>query len=403
MKLRSYCLLFSLILLSACGEAQNSPAEVVVSPIPPAPVLIVETALPEPVVVEAAEVAAEDVLEPIVIENVESASPVELPEPIIVEEVASPEIVVTLLAVLSPLQNAQVEIGTPLRVEGTAPPKGDSAVSVSLRSVATDLVIADFPIGADGQWGGALQIPRSVVGPAILIVDDTDETTEEIVLEITLINPAQTTISGTEVQVQRPLATEAVVSGYTVFLQGRILNPVDNMMSVGVLMDNCSTFVSQYSFALGTASDLWSEWNAQIIVPRLLEGEGCIVAYTGEYRVGDWREMQVPVLVVNEADEGIRRVVMNDSAAGPFAQGASIYVSGLAIGTPMLDLQLFLKDEDGQDGERELLKLSVDVDDFGYWEANVQLPAEDAAGLMVLKAIIPDDEKALDTFEFEVK
>ncbi|MFT5194528.1 MAG: hypothetical protein ACI85U_001536, partial [Candidatus Promineifilaceae bacterium] len=59
--------------------------------------------------------------------------------------------------------------------------------------------------------------------------------------------------------------------------------------------------------------------------------------------------------------------------------------------------------EDGQDGERELLKLSVDVDDFGYWEANVQLPAEDAAGLMVLKAIIPDDEKALDTFEFEVK
>lgn len=202
------------------------------------------------------------------------------------------------------------------------------------------------------------------------------------------------------IALDEPAAGTILVSGYMVFLEGEVLDPIDNTLTLGVLMDDCTDFVSRQPITIGATAGSWSTWNAQIILPRQLQGEGCLVAYTGEYGLGDWRETRIPVTIVDEKDDRVDRVEILDTFEGVLAQGDRLYVSGMAIDTDEIELNLL------RDGEEEIASVLVPVDDFGFWEVDFQIPAENAIGEMELEAVIPDadeEEDAVDSFEFEVR
>ena len=107
----------------------------------------------------------------------------------------------------------------------------------------------------------------------------------------------------------------------------------------------------------------------------------------------------IPVLVVDEKDDRVSRVEILDKFEGVLAQGDRLYLSGLAIDTDEVELNLL------RDGAEEVASVLVPVDAFGFWEVEFQIPAENAAGQMELEAIISDtdeEENAADSFWFEV-
>ena len=301
------------------------------------------------------------------------------------------------LTILSPKPDDQITIGQPFQITGLVTPGDTTPVQVTLRAGASQLAAATLIANEDGNLVGDLDIPYSIEGEALLIATLADE---EVEVEVTLARDSEAAVPGALIDLDEPVTGTILVSGYMIFLEGRVLDPIDNTLTLGVLMDDCSDFVSRQPITIAATAGAWSTWNAQIILPRELQGEGCLVAYTGEYGVDDWRETRIPVLVVNEEDDRVNRVEIIDSFEGVLAQGDRLYVSGLAIDTDEVELNLL------RDGEEEIASALVPVDNFGFWEVEFQIPAENAVGQMELEAVIPDadeEEEAADSFEFEVR
>ena len=321
------------------------------------------------------------------LDGVVASSLVNLPEP----EVEITDAGRVPLTLFYPRPNGQARTGRPLHVEGYTNPGGATTLLVSLRSGVNQLASETFFSEANGHWSGELQIPYSVEGVATLTVSKANE---EISSEVILVRDFSTEVPGAVVDLSRPLGGEIVVSGYTLFLEGRTTNPIDDTVTVGVLVDNCSTFVARQSFPLASPG---GSWNANIVLPRDLRGEGCVVAYTGEYGVGEWREVHVPVSITDEGDSRAPRLSVASLFQSVYAAGDTVYVYGSAVDTSTVTVRVLLL------GEEEILVSTVPVGDFGFWEVNLELPAEDVVGFMVLEVTIPEDEAALSQLVFEVK
>ena len=80
-----------------------------------------------------------------------------------------------------------------------------------------------------------------------------------------------------------------------------------------------------------------------------------------------------------------------------YALGDTVYVSGVAVDTASVNLSVVL------DGGDEVLSTSAPVGDFGYWEANLEIPADAPVGVMTLNVTIPEDEEAFYSLGFEVR
>ncbi|MFK7801989.1 MAG: hypothetical protein AB8G95_10175 [Anaerolineae bacterium] len=415
MNLKNCTLFLLLIFLSACSNNQTEPtrpAEQVVQTLQPdsivagaeplkdeptlTPIPSPTATLPQPITVVPAENETEATIEPQATakeEVVEEATPAE-PTLEIEAEPEAVEVENLPLVVLAPRPNDPIQTGTVFQLAGQVTP-GDT-VQVALRSGISELAIGTFIANAEGTWGGDLDIPYSVEGAAILSVTHAnEERLIDVVLGRDRENEAE--IPGAVIDIDLPAADEAVVSGYMMFLAGSILNPIDDTMTIGLLMDNCTNFVSRQSISITTFEGSWSTWNAQIILPRGLQGEGCIVAYTGEYGAGDWREKRIPVTVVSENDSRASRVKIIDSFAGVLAQGDSIYVSGIATATDTVEFRLL------RDGREEIVMVAVPVGDFGFWGIDFSIPVENAVGQMTLEVSVPGAEDRSDSFEFEVR
>ena len=72
-------------------------------------------------------------------------------------------------------------------------------------------------------------------------------------------------------------------------------------------------------------------------------------------------------------------------------------VYGAAVDTSTVTVRLLLA------GEEEIVTTSVPAGDFGFWEVNLELPADDVSGFVSLEVTIPDDDETLYSAGFEVR
>ncbi len=311
-------------------------------------------------------------------------------------QVAEPEVEITEegivpLSLFYPSPNGQVRTGRPMRVEGFTNPGGVTTLRVSLRVGANELASETFFSEENGSWAGELPVPYSVEGWATLTVNKANE---EISSRVLLVRDPEEVVSGAAVDMTRPSDGHTAVSGYTMFYEGRVTNPISDTVSIGILIDNCTTFVARYSFTVASPG---GSWNGSVVLPRDLRGEACAVAYTGEYGQSEWREVQTPILITDESDEAAPRLDVASLFRQNYAQGETVYIYGAAVGTDQVTVKFIL------DGETEIANVPVPVGSFGFWEVNVPLPAEDAAGFVLMEVTIPEDDETLYTAGFEVE
>ena len=107
------------------------------------------------------------------------------------------------------------------------------------------------------------------------------------------------TVNDETIQLSRPLPGETAVAGYPFYFSGGVLDPVNDTMSIGVLIDGCTRFAAQQSFTVVGGGS----WHGLVILPQLVEGDdACAVAYTGTFGEADMRLVQLPISILSPDD-----------------------------------------------------------------------------------------------------
>ncbi|MEM7800662.1 MAG: hypothetical protein AAF633_15830, partial [Chloroflexota bacterium] len=155
-----------------------------------------------------------------------------------------------------------------------------------------------------------------------------------------------------------------------------------------------TNFVARQSFPI-----LGGQWFGFIVPPEGLVGEACAVAYTGEYGRESWKEVQVPISLV-EADSlsEEKQIVIGNSFATAFKRGGSAFVTGAAVAESGTAVEVTLISFEGD----LLTAAQGTIGEFGFWDIELTVPV-DAPDLIILQATLPDAESEIkQAIEIEV-
>ncbi len=352
-----FCLVWMGLLLGlvACAEEQPAfdPTPVANTAVSPTPLPATETPLPETAVsVEAA---------------ASTETPTALPQPTETAVLPTATPIVYTLNVSTPLPGSDVVVGQEVVFSGVLQPAPVESVDVRVK-IGSRVVMSGFAQvnPADGSWSLTQTIPPNIVGPAKLVVAQPDlglETAVSINLTPSLRS------SDTYVTLERPSQGATLAAGHPVFLEGQLNNAIDNTISMGVLVDDCTTFVSSISFELSGG-----HWNGFLILPGDIQGEGCVVAYTGNFGEGDWREARLPVTIVDPDVEPYYHVEIGNLENVAVNAGETAVWYGSAVKPVNNEVHVMLLTDVAGQATQVLYDSKVPTDMFGYWEAQIPLP-----------------------------
>ena len=291
------------------------------------------------------------------------------------------------LAIRRPLAQAQLPLGTTITVEGFAP-AGAAAVEISLVSGPAVLASATAAPNAAGAWTADIAIPANLEGPARLIVAAGGETVSQPV-ELILHFTRQELAANPDAYVNRPLTLfrpmigETGVSGATLFFAGTARDLIDDTVTIGLLVDDCSQFAAQQSFTITGGS---GAWNGQIILPQEIEPQtACVVAYTGAYGGAEWGGVQLRLPIVSPQTAAGQITAMLP-LSGEGAAGQPLFLEGTAVGAP--EGIVLIAISDNNDPPRLLASAEAAVNAFYYWQATLTLPA-DFTGFALVTVTMP--------------
>lgn len=247
------------------------------------------------------------------------------------------------------------------------------AVEVAARNVASGSAIADADTG---RWQATLPVSRHVTGPARLIVnpENSDETAAidlEILPDEGTDNPGLT--------LRRPGEHDTAVAGYTLFFGGRVRNPIDNTVTISIMIDDCTTVATSQSFTL-----VGGAWHGLLILPPDVTGPACAVATTGTVGEGEWREARLPITILTSDKEAAYSLTLGSPSDNrTFRAGQAAQIFGVAVNAPddTVHVVVNLDDADGT----LLAEGTAEVDNFGYWALQLLLP-EDITGPATITA-----------------
>lgn len=377
-----FCLSLGMILLlSACGEATATPtsppvdtavaAETIAPTDPPA------TDTPEPT--ETA-VPTDTPVEPTATATEPPPSPT--PEP---TETAVPETVDYEITVTEPAAGAELIVGQEVTFSGQIdPPPTESfviAVMVGGIEAMTGMVDAD---PTTGEWSFTAELLPLATGPGELIVSVTPEV--ELRQEAVLVfDPAS---EDPFVTLSRPESVETAVSGRVFFFAGDSQNLIDDTLTIGVLVEDCTTFAAAQSFDLSGG-----RWYGLIILPEDLEsGPACAIAYTGEYESDAWRGALTPINIVPPTDPAANLLVLGNPGEIPFRVGEGTSLFGAGINPERNEVEIRLASDEAGAASELIASGKAFPDQFGYWEIELEVPEGASSGLALLTISMGSDE-----------
>lgn len=272
----------------------------------------------------------------------------------------------------TPIADGHTTIGRPLTVAGQL---GDAdSVRISLTVGNITLVEQEAIVNLDaGTWTAVLDVPQNVSGPAWLSAV-TDTASSGISLYLDPDDSYEPAADEPVIRPFRPNYAQTAVSGYPLYFAGEVTNPIDNQLTLGLLVGGrCANFAAQQPITLSDGISSTSlSWHGLIILPRGLAGQqACAVAYTGTFGEGNWRGVILPLNLYGPDDERIERIQLESATGLAFLVGETGRIAGTAVNATALHVAI--KDPAN---DTVLVEGETAVADFGFWEISLPIPTE---------------------------
>lgn len=272
------------------------------------------------------------------------------------------------LTITAPQAQATVTVGQDVAFGGVLSPAPVDSVDIRIL-VGSRVVLSAFATvdPNSGIWSVTTAVSPNIVGPALLVVEQTD-------LNVRIEQPIELAPDPRQadpfITLTKPAPGDTAVAGYTFFMEGRVGNAIDDTVSIGVLENDCTTFAARISFELESGN-----WSGFVILPELLVGDVCAVAYTGSYGEGDWREARVSLNAVDPVAEPITLIELGNPDSLGFAAGSEVTLYGVAVAPAGAEVLVQMVVDNGGTATVLLDETAV-TDTFGYWETTATLPAD---------------------------
>lgn len=265
------------------------------------------------------------------------------------------------LTIEQPASYATVVAGNELEVSGHLQPDTADFLNITLVIAAKQIFTGTASV-ANGVWHTTLPIPTSVTGQGQLTVQNPTNSETAQVDVVLLPDPDDSGIT-----LDRPYDGETAVSGYTLFLEGRVRQPVNDTITLSVSIDNCTTYIAAQNLTVSGGA-----WYAALVLPPQFIGPACVVVTTGEPKTAEWREARTLITILPPEEAG-QLLVMGNPLGTAFQTGQTATIYGVAVNALNNQVRVVVALDDGQ---RTLLASDLaTVGAFGYWEVALPLPA----------------------------
>jgi hypothetical protein len=250
----------------------------------------------------------------------------------------------------------------------------DQTVIVSLVT-SNGRIVAQSPAAITPQgWGATFVLPPQVSGLAYLRATVLDAAGTPLAEhESPVLLTANPNAEGRYLELFQPKIGDTAVGGYSIFFDGLIRQPVDNFVTISIWANDCQEQVVRQGFQMGGGGRRAYYWSGFVVVPKDLVGPACAVAYFGEPGTEDWREVQIPIEIMDKRDAEAKGVVV--ASPRPEAEvfaGEEITLYGTAYNVSDGPVTVDVIMENG----RIVGQTTVQTDYWGYWEAAVLLPID---------------------------
>lgn len=284
------------------------------------------------------------------------------------------------LTITQPISGSQLPLGHTIQVNGVVAPGVAQPVTVALELGANTLFSTTVSSEADsGAWSAALEIPFNAIGPGRLIAQTETEVATNTA-ELYLPHGADS--GPTTINLDNPLPGEQATEGITFFFAGTVTEPLDDTITIGIAINECTEFIARQSFTLSGGS-----WQGQVILPADVTGPACAIAYTGTYGEDDWREVARPINIVSRDAETVARVSVPVFSMVSFTKGSNATIFGTAVNPPDSEIQVALKNLN----DEIFATGTTTVNTFGYWEISFPIPADYEGTFVVVRASFEEE------------
>ncbi|MFK7800875.1 MAG: hypothetical protein AB8G95_04530 [Anaerolineae bacterium] len=270
--------------------------------------------------------------------------------------------------------------GELLVISGRAARRSDQRLEAALWTLDGRLLVSEQIEELDfGAWEANLPLPATFSGQArfITTVWNMNEDPESAAAsDSLLVNISPDTTQDRYLQLDRPGAKSEGAAGFYLFFDGYAQRPTDFSVTIAIKADDCQTIVSRQRFPLNGSGF----WRGFVQIPEDITGEACAIAWFGDENSADRREAQYQINVTPK-DDAAGTMIGLPKTGDTIRQGETVFFQGTAWNASgdTLNIQVRLADGSVAAGD------TVDVDKFGYWEANLLMPV-DITGEMQITA-----------------
>lgn len=259
----------------------------------------------------------------------------------------------------------QIMNGETAVIAGTAPNIGGD-VTVELVAGPHLLAEGTSQVNDNGDWQVELSVPYSVYGAGrVQALSEAETAVRPIAIRASDSDPLDVAINGVQ-----PFPDTVAVAGAPLFFSGNVKNAINGNVTVSFWINDCTEQVANQPITLGNGAEFW---NALIYLPQnLADDRGCASIATGSAASGNWREHIIPVEILQLNDEEAEGfITIGNRPDQPFRAGTSIYLFGTALNLPEPFIEI---DWIGEGDNPVFLITTTNVDDFGYWDAEIDIP-----------------------------
>ncbi|HSH05941.1 MAG TPA: hypothetical protein VLL52_25725 [Anaerolineae bacterium] len=285
----------------------------------------------------------------------------------------TPVPIVAAINITTPREEVDVFVGGNVTLSGLAQIEpGEHEIVVQLVStmgeVLTETVTSDID---SNVWQIEMGVPLYVTGPGQLLAGVRDGAGNVLAVDSTQINLILPPDPGERyLDVYRPESLGRGVAGQYLYFDGWGQRP-GSSITVALFIDNCQNEVANQRFTMNGSG----YWQAYLLVPRGIEGTGCGVVYFGERgNEENWREGQRPVEIFPRGADEAAEILLSSPRSEEIVvrAGETLNLYGVAYHPDVDSIYLSMVMDSGL----ILAQQSILIQDYGYWEAAVNVPLE---------------------------
>lgn len=355
------------ILVTACGqEGEATPTAVTPNTLPPPTPTAIPTEPPPTPTATPTETAVPS--------PTATTPPTLTPTPAPTDTAVSGASIITILA---PAPHAAITVGQELIIQGRAVPPPTQPLTVRITAAGgQDVWQETATIDAAGEWLVTAVLPFTTTGPAELSAQLAGAV-NGTAMPITLL--PQTGADKSFITLNRPVAGDTAVAGYTILFEGRVNNPVNETITITVLDQGCTTTVANQSFNVARGS--WLGYT--IVSTQATPGPGCAIAYTGVPGQENLREVRIPLTILAADDAQAIQLQLGNSDTIGFNAGQNTYLFGIAINAPEREVRLRLETDDPARPSGLITSATAYANQYGFWEIDLEIPANARGGALL--------------------